>query len=339
MTPSTHLTTAADGWPLMLRHYPAEGANPHREPVILQHGLGACSQQFDLPVPRGVRAPSLARWLASRGYDVWVPDLRGVGGSASPGASLRGRWDWSFDDHLDLDMPEILRFVLAQAGHEHVHWIGHSMGGILLLAWCARHGSSQIRSGTVLAGSLDYSGASSAYDLIRPLKRLGRLVMRVPSGSAARIFAPLAGRFHTPVEASFYHSPNLAGEAARALIREAHHDVSGEILFQLASLFAKGGLTSLDGRVRYADRLEHITTPILFGVGDRDVQCAPEVVERTFRQVGSPPHALRKFGLAHGDAQPYGHFDLLCGRRSDTEVFPELLSWMTAHPISARPAA
>ena len=135
MTPSTHLTTAADGWPLMLRHYPAEGANPHREPVILQHGLGACSQQFDLPVPRGVRAPSLARWLASRGYDVWVPDLRGVGGSASPGASLRGRWDWSFDDHLDLDMPEILRFVLAQAGHEHVHWIGHSMGGILLLAW------------------------------------------------------------------------------------------------------------------------------------------------------------------------------------------------------------
>ena len=35
-------------------------------------------------------------------------------------------------------------------------------------------------------------------------------------------------------------------------------------------------------RVRYVDRLEHITTPILFGVGDRDVQCAPEVV-KTFQ--------------------------------------------------------
>lgn len=339
MTHAIHTTTAADGWPLMLRHYPAEGADPHREPVILQHGLGACSRQFDLPVPPGVRAPSLARWLAARGYDVWVADLRGVGGSSSPGRSKRGRWDWSFDDHLDLDVPEILRFVLSQSAHEHVHWIGHSMGGILLLAWCARHGSTQIKSGAVLAGSLDYSGASSAYDLIRPLKRLGRWVMRVPSGSAARLFWPLAGRFHTPVEASFYHSPNLEGEAARALIREAHHDVSGEILFQLASLFAKGGLTSVDGRVRYADRLEHITTPILFGVGDKDVQCSPEVVERTYRTLASPKHALRKFGLAHGDAQPYGHFDLLCGRRSDTEVFPELLAWMQAHPISARPAA
>lgn len=336
MSATIHTTQAADGWPLTLRRYPAQGATPHREPVILQHGLGACSRQFDLPVPRSVHAPSLARWLAARGYDVWVPDLRGVGGSASPGGSGRHRWGWSFDDHLQLDMPEILRFVTAHSEHPRVHWVGHSMGGILLLAYAAIHGAPHIASGTVLAGALDYSGAPSRFDFIRPLKRLGRLVMRVPSGSAARVFAPLAGRFHTPIEASFYHSPNLAPEAARALIREAHHDVSGEILYQLATLFSPGGLRSLDGRVGYADRLGEMTTPVLFGVGDRDMQCAPTVVERTFNRLGSPRHALRKFGLPHGDAQSYGHFDILCGRRSDVEVFPEILSWLDTHPISAR---
>ena len=81
--------------------------------------------------------------------------------------------------HAGEDWPER---SLHRLGLLPPHVAGRCMlGGILLLAWCARHGSSQIRPGTVLAGSLDYSGASSAYDLIRPLKRLGRLVMRVPS--------------------------------------------------------------------------------------------------------------------------------------------------------------
>ena len=319
----------------MMRHYPAQGDNPHQEPVILQHGLGACSLQFDLPVHPSGEVPSLARWLAARGYDVWSGDLRGAGGSATPGSSGRRRWDWTFDDHLHLDMPAFLSTVRAQTSRDRVHWIGHSMGGILLLAWCARQGSREIASGTVLSGALDYSGASSAYDLIRPLKHLGRLLMRVPSGSAARVLAPLAGRFHTPLEATFYHSPNLAGEAARALIREAHHDMSGEILYQLATLFAPGGLRSVDGKERYAERLSEITTPILFGVGDRDMQCSPKVVERTFTELGSARHALRKFGLPHGDAQSYGHFDVLCGRRSEVEVFPEILAWLGAHPLVA----
>lgn len=327
----TSRVTAADGWPLRLHHYPPSGTSAQSEPVLLLHGLGGCARQFDLPVAPGVPAPSLARWLSSRGYDVWVPDLRGVGGSADPGGSGKRRWGWSVDDHLDLDVPAILGAIREATAHERVHWVGHSMGGILLLAYCARYGAPDVASGVCLSGALDYSGASSRFDLIRPLKHLGRWVGRVPSASSARLLAPFAGRFETAIEASIYYPPNLAPEAARALIRWAHHDVSGEILFQLATLFQPGGLRSLRDDVPYAEGPAQITTPLLLGVGDRDLQCVPSVVDRAFAGLASPQHALRHFGRAYGDKESYGHLDVLAGRNADTEVFPCVERWIATH--------
>ena len=35
------------------------------------------------------------------------------------------------DTHLLADMPCVVATVLAATGHEQVHWVGHSMGGML----------------------------------------------------------------------------------------------------------------------------------------------------------------------------------------------------------------
>ena len=185
-----HQIAAEDGWPLALHHYGPTGPERHGEPVLLQHGLGTCSQQFDLPIPESPDSPSLARWLASKGYSVWVGDLRGGGQSSQPGESGLKRWGWSVDDHIHQDIPAFIKHILTVSGHRRLHWVGHSMGGILLLTHCVTHGSQQIASAAIAACGFDYSMSASRYDLIEPLKKIGRLIRRVPAGKASRLLAP-----------------------------------------------------------------------------------------------------------------------------------------------------
>jgi poly(3-hydroxyalkanoate) synthetase len=40
--------------------------------------------------------------------------------------SSRSRW-WTIDDHVEKDVPAIIRFVLAETHAKQVHFLGHSM--------------------------------------------------------------------------------------------------------------------------------------------------------------------------------------------------------------------
>jgi pimeloyl-ACP methyl ester carboxylesterase len=333
-TPDETVTThASDGWRLALHHYRPRGKNPSGEPVLLQHGLGSCSKQFDLGVgTEEFPAPSIAHWLADQGYDVWACDLRGSGGSQRPGENEPLRWDWSVDDFIQKDGPAFVEFILARTGFDSLHWVGHSMGGILLLCYTALHGSPRIASGVSAAAGLDYSGSRSSYDAIEPLKELGRLVKRVPAGLGGKLLSPLFGRIPNPMEASFFHAKNIAPAAARAIPAGANYDLSGEALYQLATLFHEGGLQSMDGKTRFADLAPRIETPILFMSGEKDLQCSPAVVDKAHAMADGKQHGRAAFGKSTGQKEHYGHFDLFAGMRADREVFPHVLQWLQAHP-------
>jgi pimeloyl-ACP methyl ester carboxylesterase len=328
-----HRAIASDGWQLALRRYTPRGANPHGEPVLLQHGLGTCSKQFDLGM---AGSPSLAQWLADRGYDVWSADLRGSGSSqrSSPGA--KANWDWCVDDFVHEDGPAFMSYILAQTGFKNLHWVGHSLGGILMLCHAAVYGSARIASGTSAAAGLDYTGSGSSYDMIEPLKGIGRLVKRIPAGFWSKTISPFFGRINNPLEASFFYPPNMDPDAARAIAAGAQYDISGEVLFQLASLFKSGGLLSRDGSVRYADLAHRIETPVMLLAGEKDLQCSPAVVEKTHLLLDNPKHQRRNFGKSHGHVEHYGHFDLFAGRNADKEVFPHVHDWLLANPAQRR---
>ena len=76
--PSQHTTVTADGWALSLLRYSPVRADAERLPVVLCHGLSYNDTFWDLS-----HEVSLARYLQSAGYDVWVPSLRGRAGPPS----------------------------------------------------------------------------------------------------------------------------------------------------------------------------------------------------------------------------------------------------------------
>ncbi|MSP24315.1 MAG: alpha/beta fold hydrolase, partial [Myxococcales bacterium] len=147
--PSLHRVRTRDGWKLALHAYRARGTR--NAPVILCHGLSSNRIVFDVSPET-----SLARHLAELGYAVFALELRGHGASESAQRTGPRRFDWCLDDYLAKDVPAALAAVQSMTGVEGVHWIGHSMGGMLLYTQLATGGSAAIRSGITVGSSVDY---------------------------------------------------------------------------------------------------------------------------------------------------------------------------------------
>lgn len=85
-------------------------------PVVLCHGLAAAGEQLEAD----------AEYFASRSYRVLVPDLRGHGRSGKPATMTREAFSIP-------RMADDLVELLDHADVPPVHWVGNSMGGILVL--------------------------------------------------------------------------------------------------------------------------------------------------------------------------------------------------------------
>jgi pimeloyl-ACP methyl ester carboxylesterase len=324
-----HFVRTEDGWRIALSRYRARGST-RRHPVMLVHGLASSHLNFDPAVDN-----SLARHLSLRGYDVWAVDLRGHGLSDRPGLGTGRRWRWTFDDYLLRDLPAAIGHVLTQTGKPALHWIGHSMGGLLLYAHLSRGGSAQTRCGVAIGSSLDYSRADSDFRPLLRLRPLGRVLRVLPLGRASLLLSPLAGRVPNPFERFNWWRSNVDPRLVRRLLACAYANVPTSLLLQLATAFTAGGLLSGDGRVRYIEGLASASAPVLAVAGDRDRQCSPEAARATLEAVGSAGAVrngrLSVFGVEHGQADHYGHCDLVMGRRARSEVFPVLAEWLDQH--------
>ncbi|MFC1611811.1 alpha/beta fold hydrolase, partial [Myxococcota bacterium] len=91
--------------------------------VMLLHGLASNRRAFHFP------GRSLAEWLAGRGFDCYLPELRGCGESERPA------FDWWIDEYLCQDLPAIIDAIRLRNGNVQIHWVGHSLGGLLLLCY------------------------------------------------------------------------------------------------------------------------------------------------------------------------------------------------------------
>ncbi|KAJ1465598.1 hypothetical protein T484DRAFT_1647966, partial [Baffinella frigidus] len=61
---------------ILWRCFPQEGATPHTHSVVLFHGFASNRFTFDLNPEE-----SVADYLATKGWDTWVVELRGSGKS------------------------------------------------------------------------------------------------------------------------------------------------------------------------------------------------------------------------------------------------------------------
>jgi predicted alpha/beta hydrolase len=315
-----HYARTADGWELGLRRY---RGGDGLLPVILCPGYG-CSGLF-LDYDEG---HSLARYLARRGMDAWVLDLRGRGESR-PAGELAHRSSWTFDDFVRYDLPAAIDLVRAATSHRRVAWVGHSMGGLALYAYVGTTpiGREAIAAAVTLASPIVFPRTAG-----RLVRRMGTaflalpLPRTLPQREAVSLLwktLELTGLIRVGM-----NPRNIDGRLAGRALGRSLHNVSLAKLRQLARWSAEQVFCSADLTIDYRAALRRFDVPILIAAGSDDRLARPASVHLAMEEIGSDDRTFLEFGEEHGHTADYGHIDLILGRRAAEEVFPRIAEWL-----------
>jgi pimeloyl-ACP methyl ester carboxylesterase len=327
-----HWAKTADGWELPLGRYLPRGERAAREPVILCHGMGANRFNLDLN-----ERYSLARFLASRGFETWVVELRGCGITRRP---AKGRqYAHCFDDEVQQDVPALIAKVKEISDAERVLWVGHSKGGMVMYAWCG------LATRTDIAGVATIGSPMRIVPLINPtvLRALTQfenilLLDAVYLGPAVRALAPIGktGALRLRYMATSGNmEPEITGFAMANLIG----NVSRKTLRQFSRWRTTGRFTNWDGTVDYGEGLATSPVPFLLIAGGGDILVPPIAVESA-RDAMVAARGLERVryvlaSSSSGFSCDYGHGDLVLGRKAPEEIFPRIAAWL--RDVSTRP--
>ncbi len=319
-----HFVTTEDGWRLALQRYRPCGEEERNFPVILSHGLGANRYNLDF----GER--SLARYLSMHGYDVWLFDKRGCGMSEQRGFFSRVRYGWNFDDIARFDVPAVIAAVREKTGAAQVHWVGHSEGGLVAYVHLQRPAARREVASLVAIGS---PGSFRFQNDLRPLVRFGRWLTPLVAlqGTLAPFLIPwLWLRFLPPGYLTIF-PPNVEFRVLCEALVNLVTNVPRGLFGQYVTWITSGTWRSEDGSSDYEAGLGKIDVPVFLIAGSADRIVPPASVELVYERIASTRKRFDIVGKGYGEAEAYGHGDLLVGRNVVAEIFPRIEAWLRAH--------
>jgi len=297
------------------------------EPVILCHGL--LSNRFNVDLSEET---SLARHLRDEGFDVWVMELRGHGGSRRlrPGPAF----DWTLDDYIQRDLPAVVARVKQLTGAERVHWFGHSLGGMLLYGACALPGmAEQFRSAVVC-------DAPAAFATLRRRTRLARAYARcfraVPPALVLPFFGPAAW-----VAPSLLLRRHGVHERRLALSLLANAIIpwgSSRALDHIARMLESGRFRSSDGAIDYEEGPAHIRFPLLVLSAARKLM-DERAITAGYELCAAERKACVRLTREAGCAEDYTHASIMVSPSARVDVYPRVAAWLRTQGAAMHPEA
>eukprot|EP00277_Geminigera_cryophila_P018785 CAMPEP_0179436544 /NCGR_PEP_ID=MMETSP0799-20121207/20522_1 /TAXON_ID=46947 /ORGANISM="Geminigera cryophila, Strain CCMP2564" /LENGTH=349 /DNA_ID=CAMNT_0021216757 /DNA_START=207 /DNA_END=1256 /DNA_ORIENTATION=+ len=303
-----------------------------RHNIVLCHGLGSNRFTFDLS-----KDVSVAKFLVDRGWTTWLVDLRGSGSSKRCG-DLSLKKTWNFDDHLK-DVHAIISKVYEVSGNP-VHFVGHSMGAMLLQCAASQEGlSHKLRSGTSIGGSLFLQ--ESQWRSYLSLWPLVKHLPQVDAGCFQAAISPLSFRVNSFWDKFFFNQDNVDPKVARKMFRKNWESMPIPLLRQIKTAFKSPGLLSHDKSIIYAEKLGSISIPMLLIAGSCDLQTPPVGVAAIASKIPGCQYVCLGSHSESGKPRHYGHFDLIVGRHAKNDVWDRVNEFVEIHdhrPMTTRDA-
>ena len=316
--------TTADGWRLGIIRYRPE--RPRGLPVLLCHGVFNNGRILDIDAEH-----SLARWLASRGRDTYLLNLRGTRYSDQPdpqaGRSLR----YSADTYVLQDMPAAIEAIRRRTGAPKVDLVGHSMGGHLAYIYVAER-PEDVNAVVTLGASAHFHGVGKIErESGRSIARLGTsLGPTVPAPEIAHVFAPLHGEIEGPIERVGRNAQNVSVTTWKRFMATGVDYCSRDVIAQLDLWISQNHMSSADGKVDYTARLRTVRAPVLVIAAKLDKIAPVASVKAGYELLGGPKEFFIA-GEENGFRFDYAHGDLVMADRAKLEVWPEVLRFFETH--------
>ena len=317
-----HRIVCDDGWETRLYRYRGRSEPGFRaNPVIVSHGY--CANRFNVDFhPRA----SLARYLNRLGFDTWVIELRGCADATRDPPRGRRRGEVLFEDFVDLDMPAAIRHVMEATGATGVHWVGHSMGGMIALAFAQGPGQSLLKSITAIGSPARLQMPPFAHFLCTLSWAVGWL-SELPLSLPCQLLAPFY--FRLPFDPMAIRQANLAPDSVRRAMTNVLSDMPMGLTRQLARMQTSGGdVVAADDDRNFTAGLSRIEAPLLCIAGSEDNVAPPRSARLAVERASSARKAWMVLGADGSDAPAYGHGDLLIGDDAYRHVFVHVAAWV-----------
>jgi pimeloyl-ACP methyl ester carboxylesterase len=280
------LARTDDGVDLALYRARPASPRPGAPPLLLVHGTFS-NRRFFL----GTGDRGLARWLAERGFDAWVAELRGHGRSGAMGRAS----EWRFEDWIRRDAPALVRAVLDATGADRVVWIGHSAGGVIAAAFAGLgHPESKRIAGIVMVG---------APAPTRP------------------------GAWHVPLAALGYGVTRVFGRLPARLLRIGPEDEHRGIMGQWMEWNVRGRWIGTDG-TDYLAAAARVTVPVLAVAGAGDLIAPPATCTLLLESLGAGDRTLLVCGRRSGFSRNFTHNRTIVSTAAREEIWPRIAEWI-----------
>lgn len=280
--------------------------NAKGAPLLLIHGSIENGRVFYSESGKG-----LAPFLAEHGYDVYVADLRGRGGSrpAISRASTYGQ-----TEQITEDIPALARALRSWRGKVPQHWIAHSWGGVLLASSYVR--CPEIRPWVKSMVCFATKRSIRVFNWEKFLK------IDLFWNRGARLLVGLYG--YLPMKELKLGADNetaLSHRHNRLWVRPDSSWVDPGDGFDYAAALAETKLPPTLHLVGCADRyLGH-----------------PSDVEDFLQETHPRRFEYRILGKRWGNRHDYGHIDILTHPEAGEDHFPWLLNWLKGKGLPTHP--
>ncbi|MCP4643683.1 MAG: alpha/beta hydrolase [bacterium] len=311
-----HTIMTHDRWLLkMHRRLPQGGSG---EPVFLCHSLTSNHLNFELP-----EGASMVDALSAAGYDCWTIDLRGCTTAVPPTGHKRSQV--VVDDYLLRDIPAALKHICDATGYDKVHWIGHSLGGMLLYAHdvCAK--GEHVASGVTLGASLGFDGVEH-----RGMPAVLGLALRFPR--VLRGLSPwvpfLRPKNVIPVNWANVHPGMGRGDFLHAL------EYPPPLVAQELDYWATNSEWKMrSGQFDVKANLNKVRTPLLAMYAVSDTFIPLDQAKAFIDALPGKDKKMVILGKDAGFSADYDHGEMTIGKEGTDEVFPLIVDWLAAHAI------
>jgi pimeloyl-ACP methyl ester carboxylesterase len=284
--------------------------------VLLCHGFLQNRFAFECP------SRSFPAFLRDRGFAVHLVELRGRGGDAAPESALA--------EYIEHDAPVFIRHVGER--HEHVTWVGHSMGGLIgpLVDGDARARLSALVS---IASPLVPRGG------LRPLPRLSRLAIKASRVALSkglrfpgRVYADALFRLRAAFNSQRFALPFniwMPGALDDKDLGYALKESFGDDTFGVLADFVELALTQghRAGPLDVDARLASLRTPLLVIGADADGLAPIAGALPLYERAGSPVKEWLELSKRTTGAA-FGHLDVLIGPRAPALVWPRIARFL-----------
>lgn len=296
----------ADGSAIALGRYHPRGPRRFAQPVILGHSLA--TNRFNLDFDERY---SVARFLARRGFEAWVLEVRGHGlGGSAVGAT--------FDTEAEHDVAAALQAVTS-TGSDGVLWVGHSRGGLLAYAHLARNPSAPIHAIVTLGTPLTFAEQPGVQRFVGALGPTLKLPV-FPLQLGAKAW-PL-GLPPDPIGKYLLRGANVDPVVVRQALTYVVADIAGGVGRQFARWVRTGAFDGEDG-FDYRAGMKAIAAPVLAIAGAKDFLVPASTSHRVQQLVSGPVETF--------SAHDYGHGDLVLGRHAPEDIFPRIAEFLERH--------